>query len=88
MLSFLRVVKMTNNEEKRSAVRRMQEYIMAHYQEYAFEDAFGTVWEAIEKYDPKLYGWEWAPEAGLRFQLAPVGVRGYIEGVPVRELRK
>ena len=58
------------------------------YDDDAFEEAIETVWNAIEKYDPKLYGWEWAPEAGPRFQLAPVGVRGYIEGVPVRELRK
>ena len=58
------------------------------YDDDAFEEAIETVWNAIEKYDPKLYGWEWAPEAGPRFQLAPVGARGYIEGVPVRELRK
>jgi len=58
------------------------------YDDDAFEDAIGTVWEAIDRYDPKLYGWEWAPEAGPRFQLAPIGARGYIEGVPVRELRK
>ena len=58
------------------------------YDDDAFEQAIGEVWEAIERYDPKLYGWEWAPEAGPRFQLAPVGARGYIEGVPVRELRK
>ena len=58
------------------------------YDDDAFEEAIETVWNAIEKYDPKLYGWEWAPKAGPRFQLAPVGARGYIEGVPVRELRK
>ena len=58
------------------------------YDDDAFEEAIDAVWNAIEKYDPKLYGWEWAPEAGPRFQLAPVGARGYIEGVPVRELRK
>lgn len=58
------------------------------FEEEAFEEAIGAVWDAIERYDPKLYGWEWAPEAGPRFQLAPVGARGYIEGVPVRELRK
>ena len=58
------------------------------YDDELFEDAIGAVWEAIDRYDPKLYGWEWAPEAGPRFQLAPVGARGYIEGVPVRESRK
>ena len=58
------------------------------YDDEVFEDAISIVWDAIEKYDPKLYGWEWAPEAGPRFQLAPVGARGYIEGLPVREIRK
>ena len=58
------------------------------YDDDAFEEAIDAVWNAIEKYDPKLYGWEYALEAGPRFQLAPVGARGYIEGVPVRELRK
>ena len=58
------------------------------YEDDAFEEVIGATWEAIERYDPKLYGWDWAPEAGPRFQLAPVGARGYIEGVPVRELRK
>jgi AraC-like DNA-binding protein len=28
------------------------------YDDDAFEDAIGTVWEAIDRYDPKLYGWE------------------------------
>ena len=58
------------------------------YDDEKFEEAIGVVWDAIDRYDPKLYGWEWAPEAGPKFQLAPVGARGYIEGVPVREIRK
>jgi AraC-like DNA-binding protein len=58
------------------------------YDDEAFEEAIGTVWDAIEKYDPKPYGWEWAPEDGPRFQLAPVGARGYIEGLPVRERKR
>jgi len=51
-----------------------------------FEEAIYLVWDAIKRYDPKPYGWEFAPEAGPRFQLAPVGARGYIEGRPVRKL--
>jgi AraC family transcriptional regulator len=58
------------------------------YDDEVFEEAISAVWNAIERYDPKLYGWEWAPEAGPRFQLSPIGARGYIEGVPVREYRK
>jgi AraC-like DNA-binding protein len=41
---------------------------------------------AIDSYDPKVYGFEWADEDGPRFQLAPMGYRGYIESRPVRQL--
>ena len=58
------------------------------YDDEQFCEAIEIVWDAIERYDPKLYGWEWAPEDGPRFQLAPVGARGYIEGVPVREVKR
>lgn len=57
------------------------------YDDDAFEEAIEIVWDAIERYDPKLYGWEWAKENGPRFQLAPVGARGYIEALPVREYK-
>jgi hypothetical protein len=36
---------------------------------------------------PKHFGWDWAPDDGPRFQLAPIGERGYIEGLPVREYK-
>ena len=58
------------------------------FEDEAFGEAIDTVWNAIERYDPKPYGWDWAPEDGPRFQLAPVGARGYIEGVPVREYKR
>jgi AraC family transcriptional regulator len=51
-----------------------------------FEEAIGGVWEAMQDYDPKLYGFEWADGYGPRFQLAPMGYRGYIEARPVRQL--
>lgn len=66
-------------------------YMVFHgepFEDEKFCEAIDTVWDAIERYDPKLYGWEWAKEAGPRFQLAPVGTRGYIEGVPVREVKR
>ncbi len=53
-----------------------------------FEDAIGGLWEVMKKYDPKVYGFEWADEDAPRFQLAPLGYRGYIEARPVRELKK
>lgn len=58
------------------------------FQGSAFEDedyaeAISSLWDAIEQYDPTLYGYKWAPDSGPRFQMEPQGVRGYIEGRPV-----
>ncbi|HPF16114.1 MAG TPA: AraC family transcriptional regulator [Thermotogota bacterium] len=54
------------------------------YEEEAFRTAIGELWQAIDDYNPELYGFEWAREDAPRFQLEPVGYRGYIEGRPVR----
>lgn len=51
-----------------------------------FETAIGDLWELMKVYDPKLYGFEWADEDAPRFQLEPMGYRGYIEARPVRPL--
>jgi len=51
-------------------------------------EEIGAIWETIDQYDPTLYGFEWAPEAAPRFQLAPMGYRGYIEARPVKEAGK
>ncbi|HWR60942.1 MAG TPA: helix-turn-helix domain-containing protein [Clostridia bacterium] len=56
------------------------------YEEDKFEEAIGELWEVMKKYDPELYGFKWADEDGPRFQLAPLGYRGYIEARPVRLL--
>lgn len=53
-----------------------------------FEDAIGGLWEVMKKYGPSVYGFEWADEDAPRFQLAPLGYRGYIEARPVRALNK
>jgi len=58
------------------------------YDDNKFEDAIGELWEVMESYDPETYGFTWADEDGPRFQLAPMGYRGYIEGKPVREIRR
>lgn len=42
--------------------------------------------DAMDAYDVKFYGCEWADEDGPRFQLPPRGDRGYIEARPVRKL--
>jgi len=54
------------------------------YEDEKFMDAIGTMWEVMKTYNPELYGFRWADEDGPRFQLAPMGYRGYIEGRPVR----
>lgn len=58
------------------------------YDDESFMEEIGAIWETIDQYDPTLYGFEWAPEAAPRFQLAPMGYRGYIEARPVKEAGK
>ena len=53
-----------------------------------FEEAIADVWELMKSFDPKLYGYDWADSDGPRFQLCPMGYRGYIEARPVRPLNK
>jgi len=54
------------------------------YEDEDFMEEISDVWETIEKYDPTIYGFEWAVEEAPRFQLAPMGYRGYIEARPVK----
>jgi AraC family transcriptional regulator len=56
------------------------------YDDAKFEDAISDLWEVMKKYDPKIYGFEWADDDCPRFQLAPMGYRGYIEARPVRQV--
>jgi hypothetical protein len=53
------------------------------YNDDDFRDAIGEVWNHIDRFDPKTYGYRWDPDAAPRFQLAPMGYRGYIEARPV-----
>ncbi|MEA4968949.1 MAG: AraC family transcriptional regulator [Candidatus Pelethousia sp.] len=62
-------------------------YMVFHgepFSDESFAQAIDIVWDAIKRYDPKRYGWDWAPDDGPRFQLAPIGDRGYIEALPIR----
>lgn len=54
------------------------------FEDNDFEQAISTIWDIIKTYKPENYGFEWADDDGPRFQLAPFGYRGYIEGRPVR----
>jgi AraC family transcriptional regulator len=51
-----------------------------------FEQAIASLWDVMNAYDPSVLGYEWTDEDAPRFQLAPMGYRGYIEGRPVRPL--
>jgi AraC family transcriptional regulator len=51
-----------------------------------FEEAIDSLWDAINGYQPETVGYAWADDDAPRFQLAPFGYRGYIEGRPVRQL--
>ncbi len=54
------------------------------YEDEKFGEAIGALWEVMKNYNPEIYGFTWAEEDGPRFQLAPMGYRGYIEARPVR----
>jgi len=58
------------------------------YDEEKFQEAIGEVWEVMKNYNPEIYGYKWADDDGPRFQLAPMGYRGYIEARPVRQLNQ
>lgn len=66
-------------------------YMLFHgepFEDDQFDVAIRLVWEAIDRYRPEMYGWEWAPDEGPRFQLEPIGERGYMEGLPIRECKR
>jgi len=48
--------------------------------------AVDNISNAVIKYNPNLYGYEWDVDESPSFQMEPQGYRGYIEGHPVREL--
>lgn len=56
------------------------------YDDSNFQEEILSVWKAIDEYNPEFYGYKWAEELAPRFQLEPMGYRGYIEARPVKEL--
>jgi len=56
------------------------------FKDEEFEEAINSLWDVMKSYKPETYGFKWADEDGPRFQLRPVGYRGYIEGRPVRSV--
>lgn len=57
------------------------------FEDKDFEQAISDVMDAVEKFNPNIYGYEWADDAP-RFQLDPLGYRGYIEAKPIKEMTK
>lgn len=57
------------------------------YDDENFMGEIDEVMDAIDKYDPTIYGFKWASEEAPRFQLAPMGYRGYIEARPVTAIK-
>lgn len=58
------------------------------YDDEKYCEAINELWEQTANYNPEIYGYEWADGIAPKFQLAPMGYRGYIEGRPVREINK
>ncbi len=56
------------------------------FKDEEFEQAITSLWDVIKEYRPETYGFAWDDDAGPRFQLEPVGYRGYIEGRPVKRI--
>jgi AraC family transcriptional regulator len=56
------------------------------FEDKDFEQAINSLWNVMNSYDANIIGYEWADEDAPRFQLNPMGYRGYIEGRPVRQL--
>lgn len=55
------------------------------YDDENYQEAVGICMERIDKYNPEVYGYEYAAELAPKMQLAPMGWRGYIELRPVIE---
>lgn len=57
------------------------------YDDELFQEAVGLCMERIGKFNPEVYGYEYAQELAPRMQLAPMGWRGYIEMRPIRSMK-
>jgi AraC-like DNA-binding protein len=55
------------------------------YDDKDFDLAIRTCMESISRFNPEVYGYQWAPEDAPKMQLSPEGWRGYIEMYPVKE---
>ena len=58
------------------------------FEDEHFDEAIADLSEAMDSYNPELYGFQWADEDAPKFQLEPQGYRGYIVARPVRQINK
>ena len=58
------------------------------FEDKEFEQAIRSMWDVMNSYKPEIIGYEWADNDAPRFQLNPMGYRGYIEGRPVRQINR
>lgn len=56
------------------------------YDDNDFMEEVGKVMSAVKTFDPTPFGFNWDDEKAPRFQYAPLGERGYIEGRPVTKI--
>lgn len=56
------------------------------FAEEDYEDAISEMWEAERKYDPSMIGHVW-DDTNPRIQLEPIGTRGYIELLPIKQVK-
>lgn len=57
------------------------------FDDEVFEEIITATWQAIEKFNPSTYGYEW-DNTQPKFQLEPRGDRGYIEARPIKSILK
>ena len=57
------------------------------YRDEDYEEAVLGCMSLIEKFNPEVYGYQFADETAPKMQLEPMGWRGYIEMRPVREIK-
>ncbi|MCL2396552.1 MAG: AraC family transcriptional regulator [Defluviitaleaceae bacterium] len=56
------------------------------YDDEFFRDAIGACTGQIRKFNPEVYGYQYAYEMAPKMQFAPMGWRGYIEMHPVKSM--
>ena len=57
------------------------------YDDSDFQTAVELCMDRIQKFNPEVYGYRYAPELAPKMQLAPMGWRGYIELHPVQSIK-